>query len=277
MGSELKPPAMSSLIEKAFLQYSSRLSGLRRVPGVGGLMHALSYRMLPPDRLAWIKVRSGLGQGLWLNLRPRTGLDYYEGKAEPALQEIFGEYLHPGMVVYDLGANVGFFTLLAARIVGSGGKIFSFEADPDVAQQVKANSDRNAFPYVHVVQRAVWSRTGSVQFSRADTSRSPDRGLGRVLASHETQEKTIAVSSIALDDFASTHPAPDFIKCDVEGAEYEVFMGARELISAHRPLVACEVHSDQNAVLLTRLFQELGYSLNWFTRSHFLGKPIRLV
>ncbi len=47
------------------------------------------------------------------------------------------------------------------------------------------------------------------------------------------------------------------------------------MISEHRPLVACEVHSDENAALLTKLFQELGYSLNWFTKTHFLGNPNR--
>lgn len=73
--------------------------------------------------------------------------------------------------------------------------------------------------------------------------------------------------------FQGPGPPPDFIKCDVEGAEYEVFMGARETISKHLPLVACEVHSDQNAALLSRMFQELGYTLNWFTKNHFLGKP----
>jgi FkbM family methyltransferase len=162
-------------------------------------------------------------------------------------------------------------------MVGPNGKVYSFEADPDVAKQVEENAERNEFPYVHVVQGAVWSSTGSVNFGRDNPLQSPDRGWGKVVTSSETQERSITIASICLDDFAKIHPAPDFIKCDVEGAEYEVFMGAREMMSSHRPLVACEVHSDQNAALLTRLFEELGYSLSWFTKNHFLGNPIRPV
>jgi FkbM family methyltransferase len=179
------------------------------------------------------------------------------------------------MVVYDLGANLGFFTLLGARLVGLEGKIFSFEADPDAAGRLKEHVEKNAFPNVRVIQQAAWSSTGSIAFSRTDEAISPDLGLGKVVPSPKASETTIQVPCTCLDDFAKTHPAPGFIKCDVEGAEYEVFRGARKMISEHRPLVACEVHSDENAALLTKLFQELGYSLNWFTKTHFLGNPNR--
>lgn len=264
---------MADLLDKAFLKYSTKLLALRRVPGLGGLLHSLSHRVLPPDHLAWFQVRTGLGQGLCLKLRPRTGRDHYEGMVEPALQEVLREYVRPGMVFYDLGANVGFCTLLAARMVEPAGKVFAFEADPEVALRVEENARRNGFSEVHVIPAAVWSSTASVNFSRANVMQSPERGLGRVVSSSDTGERTITVPSVALDDFTRTHPVPDFIKCDVEGAEYEVFLGARKLILEHSPLVACEVHSHQEAELVTRLFQELGYSLSWFTQSHFLGKP----
>jgi FkbM family methyltransferase len=238
------------------------------------MMHRLSWRILPPDHLVWFQVRGGVGRGLWLKLRPRTGRDCYEGNVEPGLQKVLSDWLRPKMVFYDLGANLGFFSLLGARMVGAGGAVFSFEADPEVAEQVRQNAARNAFSHVHVVNTAVWSSTGSVTFTRSDTAQSPDRGWGKVVSPTETQERTITVASTSLDEFAKSHAAPDFIKCDVEGAEFEVFNGARELIAKHGPIVACEVHSEENCSRLKRFFEDFGYSLSWFSPRHFLAVPV---
>jgi FkbM family methyltransferase len=158
-------------------------------------------------------------------------------------------------------------------MVGAEGKVFSFEADPEVAQRFTQHVERNGFQNVRVVNRAVCSSTGSVVFGLADETQTADRGWGKVVQSPALAEKTIEVPYTSLDDFAKTQPAPDFIKCDVEGAECEVIMGAREMISEHRPRVACEVHSDQNAAQLTQLFGKLNYSLKWFTGNHFLASP----
>lgn len=264
---------MPELVEKLFLRYSAAFSALRQLPGVGDVMHRLSRRILPPDHLVWFQVRDGPGRGLWLKLRPRTGRDYYEGNVEPGLQKVLGNWLKPRMVFYDLGANLGFFSLLGARMVGADGEVFSFEADPEVAEQVRQNAARNAFSHVHVVNAAVWSSTGSVTFTRSDTAQSPDRGWGKVVSNAESQERIITVASTSLDDFGRSHAAPDFIKCDVEGAESEVFEGARELIAKHGPIVACEVHSDENASRLKRFFEDVGYSQSWFSPSHFLAIP----
>jgi FkbM family methyltransferase len=185
------------------------------------------------------------------------------------------EHVRPGMIFYDLGANAGFFSLLAARMVGTTGKVFSFEADPEVAQRLRGNVDRNGFKNVRVIQKAAWSLTGSVIFSRSNESRSPERGWGKVVSSPARTQNTVAVPCTSLDDFARTEPPPDFIKCDVEGAECEVFKGARKMLAKHTPLVACEVHSDQNRAQLTQLFHALHYSLTWFTPAHFLASPHR--
>jgi FkbM family methyltransferase len=264
---------MADLIEGLFLKYSSKASGLRRVPGLGAVARRLSYRALPPDRRTWLRVREGPARGLWLKLHPRTARECLDGESEPALQEVLAKHLRPGMVFYDLGANVGFFTLLAARLVGMDGSVYSFEADPEMAQRLQENVEKNEFRNVRVVQKAVWSSTGSVTFNCADESQSPDRGWGKVVSSPAPAERTLRVASIALDDFARTEAPPDFVKCDVEGAEAEVFTDAHRVLAHRRPLVACEVHSGQNAAQLTQLFERLRYSLSWFTERHFLACP----
>ena len=95
------------------------LRSLRNVPVLGNLAHRLSYRILPADEKVWARVERGSGEGLWLELNPRTGQLYLHGDVEPAIQKVLAERLKPGMVFYDLGANIGFFSLLAARLVGA--------------------------------------------------------------------------------------------------------------------------------------------------------------
>ena len=67
---------------------------------------------------------------------------FLHGDVEPVVQEILVKRLGPGMVFYDLGANVGFFSLVAARIVGESGQMFSFELDPEIAARLRRNIDR---------------------------------------------------------------------------------------------------------------------------------------
>jgi len=261
-----------SMLERFYLKHSSRLLRLRRVPWLGEVAHRISYRMLPPNRVVWVQVRKGSGEGLWMKLSPRTGGHYYEGQVERGLQDVVDRYVRPGTVFYDLGANLGFFTLLAARKVGNHGRVVSFEADTEVAERLSENVEKNAFHNVQLFRGAVWSSTGCVAFRRADEARWPDRGCGRVV-SREASNSVVTVASVALDDFAQAEAPPDFVKCDVEGAEYEVFSGARKILAEYRPVVACEVHSSENAAQLTQLFGKLNYSMNWFARNHFLAHP----
>ena len=135
---------MTTLVDRLFVKYSSKFSALRRVPGLGAVTHRLSHRLLPPDRRVWVRVRKGVGQGLWLKLYPRTAQMFCDGELEPDLQEVLAKHLRPGMVFYDLGASVGLLSLLAARLVGAKGKVFSFEADPEVAERLKENVEELA-------------------------------------------------------------------------------------------------------------------------------------
>ena len=129
------------------------------------------------------------------------------------------------MIYYDLGANVGFFSLLASRLVGPEGHVFSFEPDPIRFLRLRQNLEHNSFRQAVAEERAVWNKSATLPFTCADTSESPDRVLGHVSLELPEPPKTLQVSCISLDDYCETHPAPDFIRCDVQGAECEVFQG----------------------------------------------------
>jgi FkbM family methyltransferase len=247
------------------------LRSLRNLPILGNFAHRLSHRFLPVDEKVWARVERGPAEGLWLELNPRTGQHYLHGDVEPAIQKILAERLKPGMVFYDLGANIGFFSLLAARLVGAAGQVFSFEPDPEIAGRLRRNIARNGFINATVVEAGIWSASGNVNFVAADLS-SPDRGVGRFVAG-ESAAAGIPTRCVALDDFIRGAPTPDAIKCDVEGAEIEVFRGAEKLLEARRPLILCEMHSDANDKFLRGYFGRYGYCLESVDDLHVLAAP----
>jgi FkbM family methyltransferase len=263
--------ASDGRLAQLFLRYASPLAALRRIPVVGSCLRWASDRIVPRGSLTWVQIQRGPAAGLWMRLNPRTGSNVFEGGGEPLVQRALQTHLRPGMTFFDIGANIGFFSLLAARLVGEGGQVISFEADPEVTGRLRENIARNNFSQVTVVEKAVWSRQDTVPFLRTDPGVSPDRGLGRVVKSASLS--TIEVQGISLDEYTSVFPAPDFLKCDVEGAELEVFRGAQRLLSTRRPGILCEMHSEENHRLLVDEFTSLGYVCSACDETHILAMP----
>jgi FkbM family methyltransferase len=256
-------------LAQLFLRYASSLAGLRRLPVVGPCLSWAGRRLVPRDSLTWVQVQHGPAQGLWLHLNPRTGRTYFEGAGEPEVQNALQQCLRPGMIFYDIGANIGFFSLLAARIVGKDGRVVAFEADPEIAVRLREHVARNDCRAISVEEKAVWSEPSTVFFARTDPAMSPDRGLGHIVAT--VAGDTIQVNAVSLDMYVQTVPAPDFLKCDVEGAEVEVFRGAHRLLTEKRPGILCEMHSDANRRLLLETFARFGYACKSIDEHHVLA------
>jgi len=115
----------------------------------------------------------------------------------------------------------------------------------------------------------VWSRTGEVSFLPAGSA-SPDRGTGRFILDDDTDATRLMC--VALDDFIADHPAPDAIKCDVEGAELEVVRGAAKLLAARHPWILGEMHSDSNALAWREVLSPFGYQFESIDASHILAR-----
>lgn len=201
------------------------------------------------------------------------------GDLEVPLQEALRRHVAPGAVVWDVGANVGFFTLLAARLVtagGASGRVLAFEPVPAVARQVAAAATRNGVAdAVEVRAAALAASPGRAAFhvvADGSWSHLADRGA------HERTAETIEVDVTTVDALvAAGSPPPDVLKVDVEGSEVAVLEGARETLRAHRPLVLCELH-ETNAEVCDLLDAE-GYvatSLDGPTHPREAG-PSRLI
>jgi len=265
------PGETRNWVGNLLLRTPASVRSIRNLPVLGGLMHRLSHRLLSSDEKIWARIEAGSAKGLWMELNPRTGQSYLRGDAEIAVQKVLTERLRPGMVFYDLGANIGLFSMLAARIVGSRGRVFSFEPDPQTAARLERNVERNELRNMTIVRKGVGSTSGKHAFAPADSS-SPDLGTGRFVKGGESAN-AILLECVALDDFAREAPAPQAIKCDVEGAEVEVLRGAERTLREHRPWILCEMHSEANDRTCRELLENLGYKIDVVDSHHILAAP----
>ena len=256
---------------RIFQRHYQSLRGMGRLPLVGPVLTWAAARAVPRDSRVWMQVKSGPAEGIWLKLNPRTATATMNGMGERRELEIVRDHLRAGMTFYDVGANIGIFSMMAARVVGSGGQVVAFEADPEIAERLREHARQNSFSWMSVEQKAAWRETGTVMFERVDASVSPDRGVGHVVDSKN--EHVVSLDAIALDDCSPQYRAPDFIKCDVEGAEGEVFQGARRLLEMKRPRVLCEIHSDGSRQLVMSEFSRFDYVCENCDDNHILALP----
>jgi FkbM family methyltransferase len=131
------------------------------------------------------------------------------------------------MTVFDIGANIDFFSLLAAPLVGGTGRVTVFETDPEIVERLRENVVGNQGAPISIEATAVWSSSNPVFVARADAEVPSDRGLGYVIndVAERSAPSTIRVEAVSVDEYVRKSGAPDFIKCDVEGAEVQVFRG----------------------------------------------------
>ena len=196
-------------------------------------------------------IRAGFGKGLQIVL-DESNPAYILGASEPEVQRLLADSLRPGSVFYDIGANIGFFTLIAARIVAAEGHVFAFEPQPRARQTLLRNIERNGAENVSVIPHAAGS-----SHRRAFLVDGPE---GHATA-HLAKDGQL-VEVVAIDDVVSGARPPDVVKIDVEGAEVDVLHGLRCTMGRYAPLIVCEIHG-ANRAACEQILIEHGYSVEW--------------
>jgi FkbM family methyltransferase len=244
----------SSFVRRAY-------SACAHIPLLGSLVRGAAGSLLPAEKRVWVRIPGGRAKGLWLNIDPRFDSHFLEKVYESKVQELLAAHLKPGDCFFDVGANIGFISLLAAQLVGQSGKVVAFEPEPRNARVISANAEKNDLPQLHLVEAAAWSSSGPLEFGRANEASS--NVDGQVIAISARNPDRIQVKGIALDDFVfrGGGAPPNFLKIDVEGAEFEVLKGAAEIIKSVRPLVLCEIHYPADVAKIDEWLIEKGYQL----------------
>jgi FkbM family methyltransferase len=200
--------------------------------------------------------------GLKYLLKPFARLD-------PELVNIASLIIKENAVVWDVGANVGLFSVLSGALAGKHGAVIAFEADTDAAillhRTAYLNRDRFS---MSVVPIAISDKIGILKFAIAKRARASNAIEGFGHSQMGGVRETRMVPSFTLDGLLDAFRPPTVLKIDVEGAELDVLKGAVSVISEFKPIIYCEV-SRSNAQAVARLLQEMGYKL--FDASGFTG------
>jgi FkbM family methyltransferase len=221
------------------------------VPRSGLLGRVLRWplRLLPPTQVVPI-LQGPLRGRRWIVGSATHGC--WLGSYELAKQRVFTRLVVPGDVVYDVGAHVGFYTLLAAQCVGPRGQVVAFEPELRNLGYLRRHLELNRVTNVEVVEAAVAAASGWGNF-RPGLSPS----MGRLASAGATRVPTVALDVLVDEGL----PAPGVVKMDIEGGEAEALLGARRVLTAHHPRLLVATHGREQHQACCALLAEIGYDL----------------
>ncbi len=224
----------SAIPEKSFWGRVARLP-------LRGLPRNMTVPILQ-GRLRGVKWKVGASNhGCWL------------GSYEHHKRLAFELSVKEGSVVFDLGANVGFYTLLASVLVGDRGKVVAFEPLPRNLRYLKSHLQMNRVTNVTVMEAAVSDADRDCLFDAG-----PNNSMG-----HLSKEGGFRTRVVAIDKLVSRGevPLPTHMKIDVEGAEWKVLLGGMSVLVANRPTIFLATHGKDIHRQCCELLQSLGYTL----------------
>jgi FkbM family methyltransferase len=217
-----------------------------------------------PTGLVEVKIAAGDLAGFTIRLDMQLDKDYWLGTYEPELQAALRELVPPGAVIFDVGANIGYVSLLLAKAAGDQGKVFAFEALPSNVEQLRRNVALNGMETrVTIIASAVIQAPGPVRFLVHASG-----GMGKAAGSagrEDRYQSELTVPGISLDEFVfgQHNPLPQVIKMDIEGGEVMALPGMRRLLNEAHPLVLMELHGPESCRVAWETLTAAGYRLCW--------------
>lgn len=249
---------------------------------------SLKYRLAKIGlRQRDVTVRNGVAKGIKFNTG-KSAPELALGTYEVPIQNIFAQHLKEGDVFYDIGANVGFFSVIAAKLVGNTGKVYAFEPGKENAASIRHNAELNKFEQIEVIEKAVSVTSGTGQLLLAQYSG------GHALATADVPPDLageVTVDLVSIDELIARQQIapPNFVKVDVEGAELDVLKGMKETIKTHQPTIIYEVDDGDRTAYerkyreLAAFFESLDYqvtqaensyeTIDWFV-GHAIATPV---
>jgi FkbM family methyltransferase len=185
------------------------------------------------------------------------------GMHEPRATRLLSSYLRPGMVAVDIGANIGYYALLEARLVGRAGTVIAIEPVPENARIFQQNIAANGYSNIVFRQTAISDREGRLPLRLSPKSNCHS------LSDVPWPTREMFVNVCTLDSLLETEtlPSVDLVRMDLEGHELAVIKGMRETIKKYHPRLLIELHphivGPQATVQYLRQLETLGYSPEW--------------
>ena len=234
------------LFEKAvFFSKGTRFQKLRKSPIKLSYSKILEIISLCFEKPMQIKTETFYGEDMLVVIPEVVSLNIYRyGVFEEGLTRMVLEYLKPGMTFFDIGAHIGYYTLLGSFLVGNEGQVHSFEPTPSSFSILRANTSNRE--NVVLNNSAVLSRGKIVfindygikysAFNSIYNARLPQEILPKL------KVKKYEIESVSIDNYVeNTGIIPNFIKIDAESSEYEILIGMDKTINKFHPMISIEV------------------------------------
>jgi len=219
--------------------------------GVIGRLMRLPLKLIPTN--AVLPILQGRLKGKkWIAGSSNHGC--WLGSYEHSKRIVFERTVTEGSTCFDVGAHVGFYTLLASELVGPKGRVFAFEPLPRNVAYLRRHLELNRTGNVTVFEAAVSDSAGQASFEEAESSL-----MGRLSPGGGLRVKTLALDGLLSK---GEIPSPNFIKIDAEGAEMHVLTGAQRLLADARPTIFLATHSPELHRQCCDLLTSAGYSLD---------------
>lgn len=208
------------------------------------------------SKTLYIDLRSAVGRGI-----------YVTGKFDDQVFEALSLSIKPGTVFIDVGANIGYYSLLAMDFVGTNGMVHAFEIDPRPLVCLKKTVKKNGFNNFFIHEIALGEKEGVAYLQMK-------KDCGHSSAGSRLRGRPVPMAS--LDSFLPElkDKRVSAVKIDVEGGELAVLLGARQLLLKHSPLIVCEVVEDHlqkhghSTEQLVHYFAEIDYRHRWLESVH---------
>ncbi|MDW8068964.1 MAG: FkbM family methyltransferase [Anaerolineae bacterium] len=194
---------------------------------------------------------------------------YIERLYEPDVTLALMQSVQLGWICVDVGAHLGYFILLMAYLVGDTGRVFAFEALPENVRWLKENVALNGFTdRVTIENQAITDGKQSVVHLHAPLQYTSEWSIVRP----SPIARSIAVRATSLEQYFAQGPRVDFIKIDIEGAEFMALQGSQTILRHHRPLCLVELHGEEGQRAV-RFLLEMGYGVEGLKGQAFFGPP----
>jgi FkbM family methyltransferase len=241
------------------------------------LLRFMCSRWLGPFGKSFVRQRHWTveeGEGAGLKLSYPQNHDYISGTSELPVQRALAKHIRPGHVFYDIGANMGFFSLIAARLVGPAGNVCTFEPVSENTASIRKNFELNHLQNTRLFQVAVGEKSGTADLLLTAWDGGATLTDSAVKTSEPVSRRTVQV--VALDDFIQAEQLrrPDLVKIDVEGVELDVLRGMAGTLAESSPILVYEI-DDGDSSSFVRRWKELddyvagfGYTIHRLENSY---------
>ena len=222
-----------------------------------------------PTGLTQVKIAAGDLAGYTIFLDMQIDKDYWLGTYEPELQSALRELIPSGAVIYDVGANIGYVSLLLAKAAGEQGQVYAFEALPENGERWRKNVALNKKQArMKLFAGAVTEAPGPVHFMVHTSG-----GMGKAAGSAGRDDKYVSeiiVPGISMDEFVygQNHPEPQVVKMDIEGGEVLALPGMQRVLNEARPLMLMELHGPESSRVAWETLTAANYQICWMRHGY---------